>query len=158
MNDIRADLSQYYASKSLFETVLGRGPFVRVKDGGSIAAWRDNYIKVLRAIGVSAEATVEVCDQEWMHQLNALLLHGVKRLKTAKAIDEIHASAAATLGELAFLQLGFVPQGHRLCESIPLVPRNWKLSPVRTVQYVQSPAQRATQARLQKSSRKNAEA
>lgn len=156
MHEIRADLSQYYASKALFERVLGRSAFARVKTDGSLAAWRDNYCKLLRAIAISAEATVKVCDEEWTSEVSVLLTHGIGRLKVAKTIDEIHAGAAATLGELAFLQLGFVPQGHRLCENVPLVPRNWELTPVRTVQYVQSSAQRATQARLRKRGSKNA--
>lgn len=157
MHDIRADLSQYYASKALFEKILGRGAFTRVKDGGSLAAWRDNYSKLLRAIAVSAEATVKVCDEEWKSQIGLLLAHGISRVKAAKTIDEIHAAAAATLGELAFLQLGFVPKGHRVCESVPLIAKNWELTPVRTVQYVQSPTQRETQTRLARRGKKNAE-
>ena len=148
MSEIRSDLSQYYASKALFETVLGRDAFVRVKDFGSLAAWKDNYSKLLGAIRTSVEATVKICDEEWKSQVELLLTHGLDRLKLAKTIDEIHASAAATLGELAFLQLGFVPQGHRTCKSIPLVPKNWDMSLVRTVQYVQSQAQRETQNHL----------
>lgn len=157
MHDIRANLSQYYASKALFEKVLGHSAFVRVKDGGSLAAWRENYCKLLRAIAISAESTVKVCDEEWATQVRLLLAHGIDRVKAAKTIDEIHASAAATLGELAFLQLGFVPQGHRFCENVRLVPQNWELTSVRTVQYVQSPGQRATQARLMTFGTKNAE-
>ncbi|QXZ08704.1 hypothetical protein KUF54_11590 [Comamonas sp. Y33R10-2] len=148
MSEIRSNLSQYYASKALFETVLGRDAFVRVKDFGSLAAWRENYSKLLGAIRVSVEATVKICDEEWKSQVALLLTHGLDGVKTAKSIDEIHASAAATLGELAFLQLGFVPLGHRTCKNIPLVPKNWDMSPVRTVQYVQSPTQRETQRSL----------
>jgi hypothetical protein len=151
MATIRADLSQYYAAKALFERILGRSAFMRVKDYGPLSAWRDNYTRLLRAIDVAAEATVEVVDDEWKQEVHKLLTHGMLRLKTAKAIDELHAAAAATLGELAFLQLGFVPRGHSRAERMPLSPRHWKMNPVRSVQYVQSTEQRATQNRLSKS-------
>jgi hypothetical protein len=158
MPTIRADLSQYYAAKALFERILGRSAFMRVKDYGSLSAWRENYARLLRAIGLAVEATVEVADVEWKQEVNELLAHGIKRLKTAKAIDELHACAAATLGELAFLQVGFVPRGHRRTDNIPLSTRHWRMNPVRTVQYVQSAEQRATQVRLSKSEARDGEA
>lgn len=157
MPDIRADLSQYYAAKALFEQILGRAAFMRVKDYGPLSAWRENYTKLLRAVGVAAEATVEVADIEWKQEVSELLTRGIKRLATAKSIDELHAAAAATLGELAFLQLGFVPKGHYRVANVPLTGRNWKMNPVRTVQYVQSSEQRATQKRLSESKAKDDE-
>ena len=157
MSTVRADLSQYYAAKALFERILGRSAFTRVKDYGPLPAWRENYTRLLRAIGVSMEATVEVVDPEWKQEVSELLAHGTRRLKTAKSIDEMHAAAAATLGELAFLQLGFVPRGHSRAESISLSPRHWKMNPVRTVQYVQSAEQRATQTRLSRPKARNGE-
>ncbi|MBZ0090861.1 MAG: hypothetical protein K8F27_01360 [Sulfuricellaceae bacterium] len=69
MPDIRADLSQYYAAKALFERILGRAAFMRVKDYGPLSAWRENYTKLLRAVGVAAEATVEVADVEWKQEV-----------------------------------------------------------------------------------------
>jgi hypothetical protein len=118
MSLIRADLSQYYPAKALFEQVLGRTAFMRVKDYGPLSAWRENYIKLLRAIDVAAEATVEIVDAEWKQEVSELLAHGCERLQHAQSIDELHAVAAATLGELAFLQLGLVPRGHRNTDNI----------------------------------------
>ena len=155
MSDTRADLSQYYATKAMFERVLGHGAFMRVKDYGPPSSWRANYIRLLRAIGVAVDATVEVADVEWKQEVKRLLTLGVERLTSAKSIDELHAAAAAMLGELAFLQLGFVPRGHYRLETVPLTVRNWKLNQVRTVQYVQSAKQRATQKRLLRSRRRN---
>ena len=157
MPDIRADLSQYYAAKALFEKILGRAAFMRVKDYGPLSAWRENYTKLLCAVGVAAKATVDVADVEWKQEISELLTRGIKRLVTAKSIDELHAAAAATLGELAFLQLGFVPKGHCRVANVPLTGRNWKMNPVRTVQYVQSAEQRAAQKRLSKSKAKDDE-
>jgi hypothetical protein len=157
MSTVRADLSQYYAAKALFERILGRSALMRVKDYGPLSAWRENYTRLLRAIGVSVDATVEVVDAQWQREVNELLKRGVERLKIAKSVDELHAAAAATLGELAFLQLGFVPRGHSRVESIPLSPRHWRMNPVRSVQYVQSAEQRATQTRLSKSQTRDGE-
>lgn len=154
MSNIRADLSQYYAAKALFEKILGRAAFMRVKDYGPLSAWRENYTKLLRSVGVAVEATVEVADVVWKQEVSDLLTHGIKRLTTAKSIDELHAAAAATLGELAFLQLGFVPRGHDRVANVPLIGRNWKMNPVRTVQYVQSAEQRAAQKCLSQSKAK----
>ena len=158
MSIIRADLLQYYPAKALFEQVLGRTAFMRVKDYGPLSAWRENYIKLLRAIDVAAEATVEIVDAEWKQEVSDLLVHGCKRLQHAQSIDELHAVAAATLGELAFLQLGFVPGGHRNTDNISLASRNWKMNAVRTVQYVQSNEQRDTQQRLSRSKAEDPEA
>jgi hypothetical protein len=157
MPTIRADLSQYYPAKALFEQVLGRTAFLRVKDYGPLSAWCKNYIKLLRALGIASEATVEIADAEWTQEVSDLLAHGCKRLQHAKSIDELHAVAAATLGELAFLQLGFVPRGRHNTDNISLTSRNWKMNAVRTVQYVQSNEQRATQKRLSRSKSKDAE-
>ncbi len=148
MATVRADLSQYYAVKALFERILGRAAFVRLKEYAPTSAWRANYLRLLRAIAVAVDATVEVVDAEWRRDVNDLLKHGAERLKVAKSVDELHAVAAATLGELAFLQLGFVPRGHWRVETVPLAQRYWRMNHVRTVQYVQSDEQRATQSRL----------
>ena len=147
---LRADLAQYYPAKALFELVLGRSAFLRVKDYGSLSSWRNNHTRLLRAIGVAAVATVEVADPEWHTQFSEVLGNGLRRIQGAEAIDELHAAVAATLGELSFLQLGFVPRGHYRADVVPIVPRNWRLDPVRTVQYVQSSEQRATQVRLKR--------
>ena len=148
MSTIRADLSQYYPVKALFERVLGREAFLRVKDSGSLSGWKTNYQKLFRAIEVSAAATVEVVDEEWPYELHELLAQGKSRIEIAKSIDQLHANVAATLGELAFLQLGYVPAFHSTMDRIPLVPQRWRLNPTRSVQYVQSNEQRATQKRL----------
>jgi hypothetical protein len=150
MAEIRADLSQYYTMKALFERILGRASFRRVKDYAPLPVWKAESKKLIRAVGLSIDSTVEVVDDEWREEVKHLLDHGTTRIAACKSIDQLFASLAATLGELAFLQIGFVPIPHYRVDRIPLVAKNWKLDPVRTVQYVQSPAQRATQVRLRK--------
>ena len=158
MAEIQPDLSQYYAAKALFETVLGRAAFASVKDYGSLQDWRRNYITLIRAISVAVDVTVQVVDAAWKEEVADLLGRGVERVTGAKTIDEIHAAAAATLGELAFLQLGFVPMGRYRIDRVSLNRRNWRMDPVRTVQYVQSAEQRSTQERLLKSRGKSRKA
>ena len=154
---LRADLAQYYPAKALFERVLGRSAFLRVKDYGPLSSWQKNYDRLLRAIGVAAAATVEVADAEWYAQFNEVLAQGIRGIRAARAIDELHASVAATLGELSFVQLGFVPRAHYQMDVVPLVPRNWHLDHVRTVQYVQSVEQRVAQKRLAKKASRESE-
>ena len=80
MSIIRADLSQYYSAKMMFEQLLGRTAFMRVKDYGPLSAWCENYIELLRALGVATEATVEIADAEWKQEVSDLLSHDCKRL------------------------------------------------------------------------------
>lgn len=157
MTDIRADLGQYYPMKQFFETILGRRSFAQVKDYGPLSSWRAESEKLLTAIGLAAKATVEVADDEWRTEVQDLLTRGLSRIKSVKSIDELFASLAATLGELAFLQLGFVPRGHYKEEWIPMVLGNWKLTPVRTVQYVQSRKQLAAQEKMKRSRKRAGE-
>jgi hypothetical protein len=157
MAEIRADLSQYYAMKSLLERVLGRSSFRRVKDYAPLAVWKVEARKLIKAIALSIEATVLVVDDEWKDEVKSLLDHGVSRVEMSASVDQLFASLAATFGELALLQVGFVPRGHSRVDRVPLIAQNWKLDPVRSVQYVQSAVQRATQARLRKRGTQNGE-
>ena len=146
MAELRADLSQYYAMKSLFERILGTASFRRVKDYAPLSVWKVESAKLLKAVSVSATATVRVADAEWFEEFSRLIERGKSRIQASKSIDELFASLCATLGELSFLQLGLVPQAHRMVERIPLIVQNWKLDSFRTVQYVQTPQQRKAQA------------
>jgi hypothetical protein len=157
MAEIRADLSQYYAMKSLLERILGRSSFRRVKDYAPLAVWKAESRKLIRAVALSIESTVLVVDDEWKNEVKHLLDHGISRIELSSSIDELFASVAATFGELAFLLVGFVPNGHSRVDRIPLIAQNWKLDPLRSVQYVQSPAQRARQARVRKRGSENGE-
>jgi hypothetical protein len=147
MAELRADQSQYYAMKSLFERVLGKASFRRVKDYAPLSVWRSESINLIKAISVSMAATVRVVDAEWYGEFDRLMQAGRTRISASTSIDELFAVMSATLGELAFLQLGLVPQGHYQVERIPLIAQNWKLDLFRTVQYVQTPEQRKAQVR-----------
>ena len=124
MAEIRADLSQYYVMKSLFERVLGRSSFRRLKDYAPLAVWKVEARKLIKAIALSIESTVPVVDDEWKDEVKSLLDHGVSRVEMSASVDQLFASLAATFGELAFLQVGFVPRGHWRVDRIPLIAGN----------------------------------
>jgi len=150
MTDIRADLHQYYPMKAVFEEILGKASFMKVKDYGPLKNWKAETVRLLKAVALSINATVEIADEEWKEEINAEIEHGILRAESSSEIDELFSGLAATLAKVVFLQIGFVPRGHRSVERVALTPRNWKLNPVRSVQYVQNEQQRATQKRLQK--------
>lgn len=149
MTDIRADLHQYYPMKAIFEEILGKASFMKVKDYGPLTSWKAETVRLLKAVALSINATVEIADEEWKEEINAEIEHGILRTESSSEIDELFSGLAATLAKVVFLQIGFVPRGRRSVERVALTPRNWKLNPVRSVQYVQNEQQRATQKRLQ---------
>jgi len=151
MVGIHADLSQYYSMKAVFEQILGKASFMKVKDYGSLASWKAETIRLLKAIALSIDTTVEVADEDWKSEVSAEIQHGISCVRAASEIDELFSSLSATLVTVVFLQIGFLPRGHRNFERISLIPRNWKLNLVRSVQYVQNEQQRITQKRIQKS-------
>jgi hypothetical protein len=156
MSEIRADLSQYYPLKALLEQILGKKSFGRVKDHAPLSVWKAEVARLVKALSVAIAATVEVADDEWRDEVAEILAQGLSLTKSARGADELFAGLSATLVRLSFLQLGFVPRGHRLVEQIPLASKNWNMNVVRSVQYVQSPAQILVQRRLKEKLRHGA--
>jgi hypothetical protein len=148
MPETRFDQSQYHAMKAVFEEVLGRESFAKVKDYGSIKAWRTESKRLLKAVSISLAATVQVYDDEWMAELQSHIQRGISLVESCSELDELFSILAATLARVTFLQIGFLPVGHRNIDRVPLTPSQWKLDPVRSVQYVQNDEQRKTQRRL----------
>jgi len=153
MTGLRYDMSQFYPLKAALEQVLGRRTYQKLKETGTIADWKVETKKLLKAIDVSVRATVKVADAEFFEEVTELVELGSSQIQSAKEISDLLASLSATLTRLVFLQIGYLPSRHAV-DSVPLVPRNWTLDPVRSVQYVQSSAQKETAKRL--SERRNA--
>ena len=147
MSEIRFDLSQYYPMKAVFEEVLGQKSFAKIKDCGSLKTWKEESIRLLNALFASITATVLVCDDEWVTEIQTQILLGISRLSSSSEIDEMFSCLAATLARITFLQVGFIPTGHREIDRVPIAPRHWKLDLVRSVQYVQNSTQRLAQQR-----------
>jgi hypothetical protein len=145
MAEIRADLAQFYPLKALLENVLGRHSFSRVKDYAPLSTWKAEVTRLLNALELSIRATIIVVDDPWKLEALEILQHGRQGVARAKSIDELFACLSASLAELSFHQLGLVPRGHASVDSVPLTLRNWNLASVRSVQYVQTPAQKELQ-------------
>ena len=141
-------LSEHYALKALVERVLGRDAFLRVKEYAPLSAWKKETERLLKVLRRSIQLTVEVADSDWRMEVDELLGRGLSRIKAAPSIGELHAGLAATLGELAFLQVGAVPEYSGRTSSPPVNSPYWHLGFIRSVQYVQTPLQSAQASKL----------
>jgi len=148
MNGIRYDMSQFYQLKAAFEQILGKRAYRKLKETAGLADWKVETTKLLKAIELSIIETVKVADTEFYEEANQILELGCAHIKSAKDISELFASLSATLTRIVFLQIGYIP-AHGQVESVSLSQKNWNLSRVRSVQYVQSAAQKETAKRLE---------
>ncbi len=142
MGEIRADLSQFYPLKALFEQVLGRDSFAKLKDGGTFPLWKAECRRLLRALQLTLRSTVQVADQDWRREVQETFKLGHKQLASAKTVTDLFAHLSATLARLSFLQAGNVPCRWPAAR-VPITAKYWTLSGFRSVQYVQSPTQKA---------------
>ena len=137
---LQHDLSHRIAIKSAIEQLLGRDAWYELKETTSLAPWRKNVLKILKAIRISIDASIEIKDQAWMEAVNENLSRGEKQIRSSKEIDELLSSFEATLLRQVFLQIGMVPN-RKGQPGVSLRKENWQLNGQRSVQYVQSPAQ-----------------
>lgn len=148
MNGIRYDMSQFYPLKAALEQILGKRTYRKLKETAGLSDWKVETTKLLKAIELSIVETVKVADPEFHKKANEILESGRAHIKSAKDISELFASLSATLTRIVFLQIGYIP-AHGRFESVSLTPKNWNLACVRSVQYVQSTAQKETAKRLE---------
>ena len=152
MNGIRYDMSQFYPLKAAFEQILGKRSYRKLKETAGLSDWKVETTKLLKAIELSIVETVKVADTEFYEEANQIIELGRVHIKNAKDISELFASLSATLTRIVFLQIGYIP-AHGRVESVSLTQKNWNLACVRSVQYVQSTAQKETAKRIEE--RKN---
>lgn len=152
MNGLRYDMSQFYPLKAALEEILGKSTYRKLKETATLSDWKLETKKLLKAIELSIIETVKVADVEFYKEAKEILELGRTHIKSAKEISELFASLSAALTRLAFLQIGYIP-AHGRVESAILAQKNWNLSCVRTVQYVQSIDQKKTAKQLEE--RKN---
>jgi hypothetical protein len=137
----RHDMSYMYALKSAIEEFLGRQAWYDLKETTSAAIWRKYVIKLLDAIELSVETTVEIKDDAWIKDIRSNLAHGRDLAKIAKTPEDAIAALSGTILRQVFLQLGAEPFS-RSRDTTPLQPVHWDFSGFRSVQYVQSDKQR----------------
>jgi hypothetical protein len=62
-------------------------------------------------------------------------------VKGARTAADLFAGLTATLTEIVFTQIGFMPTRSQRSEMVPLKKEYWEMNNFRTVQYVQTPEQ-----------------
>jgi hypothetical protein len=139
-NNIRPDISQHCAIKMAFEQIFGNKAWLDLKECTSIATWKKYTTKLLRAIRLAVEETIQVRDDAWFKEICEHIEHGLQVTTNAKSIDELLSGLSATLIRVVFLQIGGVPN-RRQDRKVTLARDNWRLDGFRMVQYVQSNTQ-----------------
>lgn len=135
------DISHMYALKSTIEDLLGNRAWLELKEATSTTIWRRYVLKLLDAIELSVETTVQIKDEEWLQEVRSNLEHGRELTRIAEIPEDAIAALSATLLRQVFLQLGSMPS-RKTATSVPLKSQNWDFSGFRSVQYVQSPQQK----------------
>jgi hypothetical protein len=141
-------MSEQYALKALIERVLGHEAYLRVKEFAPLSAWKTQTSRLLKALRRSIELTVVVADQDWRDEVEEVFTLGLERIKRAPSVSELHAGIAATFGEIAFLQVGFLPDYSVRRTAPPITSTDWNLALTRSVQYVQSEQQKLDAKRI----------
>jgi hypothetical protein len=111
-----------------------------LKECTEVAKWRRYFLRLIEAIRVSIEASVEIYDQGWKDEIRENLDRGKSEAKASKSIEDLLSSFAATLLRQTFLQIGQLPNRPK-ADKVTLSRKNWRLCGHRSVQYVQSPDQ-----------------
>jgi hypothetical protein len=142
MATLRYDMSQYYPLKETLEEILGGNTYRKLKETGTLKDWRVECTRLLDALGLAAQTTVLVADDDWRAEMKQQIDHGRSLLAASDVIDELLACLCATLIRISFLQLGFAPSRRRI-NRVPLRKDFWKLDAFRSVQYVQTDTQRS---------------
>ena len=136
------DMSQFYPLKALFERLLGKPTYMRLKELAHFPSWKSATIKLLDAMHLSVISTVPIADRQWFDDVREVIERGKKALKSSDTIADLFATLAATLIELSFTQMGGMPHRRYPPKTIPLDPRYWSFDGLRSVQYVQTAEQR----------------
>ena len=140
---IRYDMSQFYSMKDVLEQLFGKRVYLRLKETASLKDWKDSTIKLLNAILLASESSTAVADDDWRNEITDAVELGVKLISSADHISDLFSSLAATLTQIVFVQIGCMPNHRSEQKTVRLTKEWWTLSHFRSVQYVQSEAQKA---------------
>ena len=137
---VRPDISQYYALKAAIEQLLGNQAWLELKECTSVSMWKKYVLKLIAAIGVGIEQSIEIRDEGWVAEVHENLDRGTKGAKAAKDIDDLLSVLSATLLRQVFLQIGRLPN-RSTARKVTRAGEFWKLNGHRSVQYIQTPTQ-----------------
>ena len=132
---------RYFSFKSALENLFGTEAWYALKETNHIPTWRKWAQKSLKAIRLSIHDTVQICDDEWINEIDDLIEDGIGSLNTCKSIDEITADLSATLLKVSLLQIGKIPQRKGSLGKFQLRSGKWRLDQYRTVAYLQTKEQ-----------------
>lgn len=136
-------MSQFYAMKDVMEQLFGKRTYLRLKETANLKDWKASTIKLLNAILRASESSIAVADDDWRSEIADAVKLGANLISSSDHISDLFSSLAATVTKIAFLQIGHMPN-HRLQQkTVPLTKEWWALNQFRSVQYVESEAQKA---------------
>lgn len=141
-NDEYMPIEKYYALKDTFERLWGRNTYLDLKHCSDIRRWKRYCERTLRVSGMAAIDSVLIADDDWHVTFANIVQRGIERIKSAKNFDDLFQNFAATYMEMSFHQFGWMPSVSPSYRS-KLKQGGWKLDGFRSVQYVQSPQQKA---------------
>jgi len=78
---LKYDTSHMIMLKSAIEQLLGSNAWYELKETTSLTPWRKNVLKLLKAIRISIEESVEIRDQGWFEAVIENLARGEVRSK-----------------------------------------------------------------------------
>jgi hypothetical protein len=153
---LHADMSQFYAMKAVLEEALGHPVYLKLKETGTMTDWRKATIRLLDAVALAIDSTVLVADQEWREDITAAIRDGQEAIKRSDTISQLFAALSSALTRIVFMQIGLMPSLSNYGKTLPhcgaaFTPRGktapltadfWTLNTYRSVQYVQTAAQR----------------
>jgi hypothetical protein len=152
-NDDFMPIERYYALKSTFERIWGKGTYLDLKHCSDLRVWKRYCERTLQATELAAAETVRIADDQWHQDLSEIIQNGTAGVKAAKSFDDLFQYFAATYAEISFHQIGFMPSIHLATRS-QLRQGNWRLDRFRSVQYVQNADQRECLAKRLKDRKK----
>jgi hypothetical protein len=139
---LRADMAQFYAMKAVLEKVFGHTVYLKLKETATMKDWRRATIRLLDALALAIKSTVAITDQEWHDDIVAVICRSQEAITGSENISDLFAALSAGLTQIVFMQVGRMPDFRSYRKPVPLKARFWTLNSYRSVQYVQTNAQR----------------
>jgi hypothetical protein len=139
---LRADQSQFYTLKALFEQLFGHPVYLNIKETASMPHWKKEVVRLLDAVEFSIKSTVVVVDDEWLRDVGIIIENGKNDVRRTEKISDLFAQLIVALTRIVFMQIGGVPHRHYSKETVPFRANFWTLTAYRGVQYVQTTRQK----------------
>ena len=77
-------IEKYYALKSTFESIWGKGTYLKLKYCSNLMVWKRYAKRTLLASEMTILETIAVMDEDWKSSAREVVRHGIERLSSAK--------------------------------------------------------------------------